>query len=481
MAADITISTRTAGTAVAAPARAPVFGLSWRILGLVVAAVMTAEVLLFLPSIARFRTAYLEQLIESGTLAALALDATTNNQVSDEVKRALLNHARVDAVVLVEPNKPRRRLFNIEPTPQMPSFNLKETDQVTLIWDALVAMGRDGAYYMRVGGESMRLPGAMVWIVVDELPMRIAMYGYAGRVLAISIIIALFTASLLYLALRWLVVRPLQDLSADMVAFRRAPEEQGAARPPTGRNDEIGVVDREFQNLQRELRASLRQKSRLAEVGAASNKINHDLRNMLSTARLLSDRLARSGDERTRKLAPTILNTIDRATRLASEAIEYVRDRPTPRVGEFELGDLVDEVGVALQEQGEDNDPNLLRAWQNEIGDDRRVRADRDLLYRVFVNLGRNAFDAGATAVTVRAAAAGRHLLIEVVDNGPGVPDAVTSQLFRPFNTGGRAGGAGLGLAIARDLVCAHGGDIALAETGVSGSTFRFSLPLNGA
>ena len=207
----------------------------------------------------------------------------------------------------------------------------------------------------------------MVWIVVDELPMRIAMYDYTVRVLVLSIIIALFTAALLYLALRWLVIRPLQHLSADMVAFRRDPEEARSDRLRADRNDEIGVVDREFQNLQRELRASLRQKSRLAEVGAASNKINHDLRNILSTARLLSDRLASSDDERTRKLAPTIMKTIDRATRMASEAIEYVRDRPTPRLEAFDLADLVDEVGVTLQEQGEDADPNLLRNWVNGL------------------------------------------------------------------------------------------------------------------
>src|SRR5436305_9522916 len=119
-----------------------------------------------------------------------------------------------------------------------------------------------------------------------------------------------------------------------MVAFRRAPEAPTTPRSPVDRNDEIGVVDREFQNLQRELRASLRQKTRLAEVGAASNKINHDLRNILSTARLLSDRLASSDDERTRKFAPTIMNTIDRATRMASDALEYVRDRPTPKLQE---------------------------------------------------------------------------------------------------------------------------------------------------
>jgi signal transduction histidine kinase len=306
------------------------------------------------------------------------------------------------------------------------------------------------------------------------------MYAYAGRMLVLSLIVALFAASLLYLALRWLVIRPLQELSEDMTAFRRAPEGPGTKRVPPGRDDEIGVVDREFQNLQHELRASLRQKSRLAEIGAATNKINHDLRNMLSTARLLSDRLARSNDERTRKLAPTILGTIDRATRLASEAIEYVRDRPTPRLAEFDLADLVDEVGVALQEQGEESDPNLLRNWSNALEGERRVRADRDLLYRVLVNLGRNAFDAGATAVTISARPRGGYLLIDIADNGCGVPPDVAAQLFRPFTTGGRAGGAGLGLAIARDLVRVHGGEIVLAESGSDGTTFEFSLPLNG-
>jgi signal transduction histidine kinase len=454
------------------------FGLSVRILGMVIAAVMTAEILLFLPSIGRFRMAYLDQLIESGTLAALALDATPDNMVTEEVKRALLNNARVDTVVLVEPNKPKRALMTIEPRPTMPSYNLKDEGLLPLIWDALAAMTHDGARYIRVGGESMRLPHAMVWIIVDELPMRIAMYSYATRILVLSIIIALFTAFLLYLALRWLVIRPLQDLSADMTAFRREPEEPGTERPSTKRNDEIGVVDREFQNLQRELRASLRQKSRLAEIGAATNKINHDLRNMLSTARLLSDRLARSDDQRTRALAPTILNTIDRAARLASDAIEYVRDRPTPRIAEIELADLVDEVGVALQEQGEDSNPNVVRHWVNECSEDRPLRADRDLLYRVFVNLGRNAFEAGATTVTVRSHANGGNFEVDVADNGPGVPQAVAAQIFRPFATGGRAGGAGLGLAIARDLVRIHGGDIALAESSAAGTTFRFTLPL---
>src|SRR5258708_33538196 len=160
---------------------------------------------------------------------------------------------------------------------------------------------------------------------------------------------------------------------------------------------------------------------------------------MLSTARLLSDRLARSDDQRTRALATTILNPIDRAARLASDAIEYVRDRPTPRIAEIELADLVDEVGVALQEQGEDSNPNVVRHWINECNEDRPVRADRDLLYRVFVNLGRNAFEAGATTVTVRSHANGGSFEVDLADNRPGVPHAVAAPTFRPFATRGRA------------------------------------------
>jgi len=82
---------------------------------------MTAEILLFLPSIAPLSAlVYLEQLIESGTLLPRSppqhCTPRPNNMVTEEVKRSLLNHARVsDAVILVEPNKPRRALLNIAP------------------------------------------------------------------------------------------------------------------------------------------------------------------------------------------------------------------------------------------------------------------------------------------------------------------------------------------------------------------------------
>ena len=176
------------------------------------------------------------------------------------------------------------------------------------------------------------------------------------------------------------------------------------------------------------------------------------------------------------------MNTIDRATRLASDAIEYVRDRPTPRIEEFDLADLVDEVGVALQEQGEDADPNLLRNWVNALDGECRVRADRDLLYRVFVNLGRNAFDAGASTVTMQSAErrrlpAGRRQPTTAPACRPTWRPSSSSPSPPAAAPAARASAS----AIARDLVRAHGGDIALAETGPAGHDLPLHPAVNGA
>ena len=332
------------------PRRGLWFGLSPRILGLVVLAVMTAEIAIFLPSLARFRLAYLQQLVESGALATLALDATPDNMVDEDLARVLLDHARVDGVVLIEPGKPKRQLIPMKPPEPRETVDLEAAMLPELVLDAVSALLRTGPWELRVGGMSPRMPGSRVFILVDEAPMRQAMYSYAWRILWLSLAIVAFTAGLLYLGLRWLIVRPLQRVSRAMTAFRRAPEDEDQVHAVERRDDEIGIVDREFDILQRELRVALRQKTRLAELGAAMSKINHDLRNMLATAQLVSDRLERSDDPRVREVAPIMLGSIDRAVRLCADTLDYARGRPTPKLLEIDLADLADEVGVALAE-----------------------------------------------------------------------------------------------------------------------------------
>ncbi len=475
------VETSTAPTVPTTPRRRWSFGLSPRILALVIVAVMTAEVAIFLPSIARFRLNYLESLIETGALATLALDATPDNMIDERLTRMLLDHARVDGVVLIEPGKPKRALIPPMPAQPRETFEIADAMFPELIWDALQAMARSGSYDIRVGGRSLRMPNARVYIIVDELPLRLQMYAYSQRILLLSIIIALFTAVLLYLGLRWLIVRPLQGVVREMTAFRHAPEDETATHQPKPRQDEIGLVDREFDGLQRELRAALRQKTRLAELGTAMSKINHDLRNMLATAQLVSDRLARSEDPKVREVAPMMLGSIDRAVRLCGDTLDYARDRPVPKLAPVDLADVADEVGVALIEQAEHSDPNAAHDWRVEIEHGRRILADRALLFRILFNLGRNAFDAGAKHVVVRASEEKAAIAVDVVDDGPGVPQDLQARLFQPFARGGRPGGSGLGLTIVRDLVLAHGGDITLVANGAAGATFRFTIPRRAA
>jgi signal transduction histidine kinase len=232
--------------------------------------------------------------------------------------------------------------------------------------------------------------------------------------------------------------------------------------------------------MQAELRAALKQKDRLAALGAAVAKVNHDLRNSLSTAVLISDRLANIEDPEVKKVTPKLYDAIDRAVNLCSQTLNYVRDRrPKLDPQPFFLRELVAELGAALHH---DWDPEGF-AVDNAVPMDLDFTADRDHLFRALFNLANNARQAGATHVRLaaeRVAGAGPDgdaVVIDVTDDGPGIDERAREQLFKPFEGSTKKGGAGLGLIIVRDIARAHGGTVELAETGPGGTTFRLSLP----
>jgi len=116
------------------------------------------------------------------------------------------------------------------------------------------------------------------------------------------------------------------------------------------------------------------------------------------------------------------------------------------------------------------------------------ANADRSQLSRVLTNLLRNAIqavetrfrdgeEAGDGSVTVRSWREGSVVMIEVKDNGPGVPEAIRERLFEPFQSASRPGGTGLGLAISFELIKAHGGTIALESTTAAGTSLLITLP----
>ncbi len=448
--------------------------LSARLLMLTISFVMLAEVLIYAPSIGRFRLSFLEERLAAGHLAILALEATPDNMVSAALEQELLTHVGAYTVGLKKPEGQSLMLMIETPGPVNASYDLNEGGFFGLIGDAFATMAAGDGRVLRVMGASPKDPNVLVEVVMEEAPLRWALFGYSQRILALSLAISLFTAALVYLSLHRLTVRPLRDITGAMIAFRDAPEDVHNVIKPSQRQDEVGLAERELARMQEGLRGALQQKTRLAALGTAVTKINHDLRNILATASLVSDRLAGSDDPEVRRVTPTLVAAIDRAVKLCAQTLNFTREGPPSlELSRFDLKALVEDVGGSLP-----TPVNGAMVWDCQGVEDIELEGDRNQLYRVFANLGQNALQAGATAVTLRALQEDGRLVLELADNGPGLSPRARENLFQPFKGSTTAGGTGLGLAIARELMRAHGGDIRLKETTAEGTCFHLELPL---
>jgi signal transduction histidine kinase len=225
--------------------------------------------------------------------------------------------------------------------------------------------------------------------------------------------------------------------------------------------------------MQETVRQSLRQNARLAALGTAVIKINHDLRNILSTARLMSDSLAGSEVPEVKRVTPALLAAIDRAVALCTRTLSFTREGAPPlRRSRFALAGLIEEIADVVEPKTEEGS-----RLHNEVPATLMATADRDQLFRVMLNLVRNAIEAGARHVTVSAQQEAEALMVEISDDGPGLPPKARDNLFRAFAGSARPGGTGLGLAIAREIMRAHGGDITLTASTAQGTTFCLTLP----
>lgn len=448
--------------------------LSARLLVLTIGFVMLGEVLIYLPSIARYRLTWLNEHIAAAHLAALALIEAPKHMVSPTLRRELLREVGARAVVLHTPEARYLLLQRALPVRVNKVIRLGHIGFFGAIAGAIGSLTATGRI-LRVLGAIPGEPGMEVEMVIDEAPLQQAMYAYSWHILSLSILISVLTAALVYASLQWLIVHPLQRFTACLVAFREEPENDAHTLPPTKRRDEIGIAENELAVMQQEIRGALRQKARLAALGAAVAKINHDLRNILSSAQLVSDRIAVSEDPAVKRVTPRLIAAIDRAIALCTATLKFGRaDEPAARKTTFALRPLAEEAAASI---GLPADGRIR--WQNAVPPEIVVSADRDQLFRVLLNLGRNAVQAisGEGVVALRARMESGALDLFFSDTGGGFPDAALHHLFEAFTGAGRPGGTGLGLAIARDLMRAQGGEIFLERTGREGSEFRLHLP----
>ena len=450
-------------------------GLSARLLVLTVAFVMLAEVLIFAPSVGRFRADWLEAKLAAGHLAILALEATPDLMVSEELEAELLRHVGAYTVALSTPDQGKLMLMVEAPRMVDASFDLRQDGPVTLVGDALYALFlAPEQRLLRVLGPAPRDPALTLEIVIDEQPLHDELAGYALRILGLSLVISIITAGLVYLTLHLVMVRPMRRVTEAMVAFRDDPGRAPLFQPSARRGDEIGLAGRELAEMQQGLRQALNQQNRLAALGTAVTKISHDLRTSLSPARLVSDGMAESAAPQVRRLTPTLLKSIDRAVDLCERTLTFVRDGSPPlEPTRFLLADLAAEVGASL--------PASLAGqvtWMTALPLDLAITADRGQLFRALANLAQNAVEAGATRLALAARRRdGGAVALELSDNGPGLSPKAREHLFQPFTGSARAGGTGLGLAIAREIAQLHGGDLTLVDSGAKGTTFRLDLP----
>ncbi len=461
-------------------ARGARFGLSSKLLLLTTLFVMVAEVLIYVPSIANFRLNWLSDRLAAAHTAALVLDAAPSGMVPESLAREILDSVGARAVVM-KIGQQRRLLAVAElPTAIDQDVDVRRVPALVAMRDAVATLFLQESALIRAVGPAPK-GGDFVEIVVEAGPLRNAMYAYSRNMLLLSLIISAITASLVYVSLLFLFVHPMRRVTENMVAFRADPENAARIISASARKDEIGIAERELAMMQVDIAAMLSQKSRLAALGLAVSKINHDLRNLLASAQLWSDRLAQLSDPAVQRFGPKLMATLERAINFCQTTLSYGQVKEPPpdrRPIEFEplLADLRDTLGLT---------PDSSVGWVSAVERGLSLDADPDQLFRVLLNLGRNALqaleqrapnDAMRDQIRITGRREGSVAVIEMSDTGPGMSEKARAHLFEAFQGSTRPGGTGLGLAIAAELVRAHGGEIRLVE-GTIGATFRILIP----
>lgn len=473
------------GIAIVTDQAAPSFmsGLSGKLLFLTVLFVMLAEVLVFIPSIANYRLMWLRERLHTAETVSLVLEQNRTIDLPQNIQNELLKATQAEAIAVRTAGVARLIASDTMPSDVARHFRLNGNwliDPLQSIVDAFDTMIFGGDRAVRVVANLKNSDGE-IEIVIQDGPLRDAMFVYARNVLLLSLAISLFTAFLVFLSIRWLMIRPIQQMTKNMMLFSSEPENISHVITPSNRRDEIGIAEKQLAGMQIHLRSTLQNQQRLANLGLAVSKINHDLRNILASAQLFSDRLVALPDPTVQRLAPKLVRTIDRAISYTQSVLSYGKAaEAAPERRLVVLNKLVEDVAELLV-----GDRSADIDFVNDVPAELEVDADAEQLLRVLLNLARNSLqameqdqnDAHVNRLTIAASRQDRVVVIVITDTGPGVSSRAEQKLFEAFSGSTRAGGTGLGLAIAAEIVRAHGGEISYIHSAGPGATFEIQLP----
>jgi signal transduction histidine kinase len=459
-------------------------GLSVKLIATITLVILAVEVVIYLPSAGNFRQAWLNDRLRIGIVAARVLDTVPDvMNLPAMLTDNLLNSAGAIAIVYRRAGQSQLIELDEKPMPkEAVTVDMRQADYMTLIMGALDTLTHRGDRVLRILGDSdgvAQEEEAEVEVLIDEQPLHDDLIAYSWNIVLISLLVAFLTAGALYLLVSRLLIVPIRRVTENLVAYRMNPENAALIIAPTPRKDEIGIVENELAAMETDIFSMLRQRRHLADLGLAVAKINHDLRNTLTSAQMLSDQVVALDDPKIQRLAPRLLHSIDKAVAFAQSVVEYGRQSNVPpKPVPVDLRALVDESAI---DAGLRSHPDI--AFENAVPDDLTINVDPDQLARVLVNLMKNAREAleadektEPRKVSVNFTPGADGYTIAVADNGPGLPPRARDNLFVAFEGSARAGGTGLGLAIARELVAAHGGTLGYTPL-EPGTRFDISLP----
>ena len=455
-------------------------GLSAKLLVLTAVFVLIAEILIFVPSIANFRNVWLRDHLLTAEAASIVYLDTATQSLSLTAGEDIL--VTTDSLLVVIRNNGISRLMATSTISGelVQHIDLDNSTSFGSIKSAISMFFADPEDEYRVFG-TMRSSPATLELVQKMQPIQDAMWVYARNVALLSLLISVFTAALVYLALYRLIVLPIIRISSNMDAFSRAPENASLIFKPSERNDEIGIAQQRLAFLQGDLQQTLRQKQRLADLGLAVSKINHDLRNILASAQLFSDRLTALPDPMVQRFAPKLIKTIDRAVDYTKAVLDYGKAMESPpKRRDLMLNIVANDVADLLGLED-----SLVLSWKNEIPLEFQANGDPEHIFRILMNICRNAQQAMMDAdipnrpkeLKITAERVENEVHIRVADTGPGIPEHVRDKIFKAFEGSTKASGSGLGMAIAVELLGAHGGSIEIEKTDESGTIFHVVIP----
>ena len=456
-------------------------GLSNKLIAAIIAVILLVEIIVYLPSLATFRASWLDDRLRVGVVAARVLDAVPDvMSLPRSLTDRLLTSAGANAIVYRRAGQSQLIELADPVTPErVVTADMRQRDLPSLIIGALDTLFAGPGRTLRIVGEG-DLDDSLIEILMPERPLRQDMIDYSRNIVLVSLGIAAVTAFALYMLVSQLFILPVQRLTTNILRFRKAPQNATLILAPSKRGDEIGILERELAAMESELFSMLRQQRHLADLGLAVAKINHDLRNTLTSAQLLSDQVATLDDPKVQRLAPRLVTTLDRAIGFAQSVLDYGREATNvPQPGAVNLRGLLEDAAFEAHLTGH---PNI--AFSVSADESLAVYVDAGQMTRVLVNLLKNAREAheanqqaGDQRIDVVALADEKAVTLSVADNGPGLPPRARDNLFVAFEGSARAGGTGLGLAIARELTEANGGTLRYVESEERGTRFEMTLP----